>query len=265
MLHNQLSTHTFSEFMLSLKYGNHNHIAKHGNITLPTTMNSEAWRIQKRFKDVIASRTFRNIAETLGLKEKRVLDLGCGYGEYMQRFGKDSVGITTTPAEVAYGESHHIDLRAGNVELLHQTIASTENFDAFWANNLFEHLLSPHAFLVHLKQFAKDDTLLILGVPMVPKIEPLMKIKKFRGSLASPHINFFTKKTFQLTIERAGWDVIDNRSFFLPVPALDRIISPLMPHLYIVAKNNPHYTYPPKKVKEWEDDGHYADLLKIMK
>jgi hypothetical protein len=150
------------------------------------------------------------------------------------------------------------------VELLSNTLPKTETFDMFWGNNLFEHLLSPHAFLVNLKQFAQKDALLILGVPMVPKITALTKVKKFRGSLASPHINFFTKDTYKLTVERAGWDVLDIRSFAFDSKYIDRTTSLLMPHLYLVAKNNSAYRYPPKKIKEWEDDTHYASLLSII-
>ena len=191
--------------------------------------------------------------------------MGCGYGEYMQRFGRESVGITTTMVEVEYGRTHDIDIRFGNVELLSKTLPLQKEFDMFWGNNLFEHLLSPHAFLVNLKQFAKDDAILILGVPMIPKVVPLMKLRKFRGALATPHINFFTKDSFQLTVERAGWGVVDLRSFTFDSKFIDRASTMLAPHLYLVAKNNPSYTYPPKKIKEWEDDPHYSSLLSIMK
>ncbi len=220
--------------------------------------------IEKRFTLVYGSSTFKRIADTYDTYNKKVLDMGCGYGEYMQRFGKNSVGITTTKAEVAYGTSHNIDLRFGNVELLHDILPLQKEFDVLWGNNLFEHLLSPHAFLVNLKQYAKDDALLILGVPMIPKISSLMKVKKFRGALATPHINFFTKEAFRLTAQRAGWDVLDVRSFAFGFALLDRATNMLMPHLYLIAKNNPTYTYPPKKVKEWEDDPHYTSLLTIM-
>lgn len=220
--------------------------------------------IRKRFEMVKFSKTFERISKTYNTKEKIVLDMGCGYGEYMQRFGSNSVGITTTQAEVAFGKENNIDLRFGNVELLHNCLDQKKEFDLFWGNNLFEHLLSPHAFLVNLKQYAKDDALLILGVPMVPKITSLTKLPKFRGSLASPHINFFTKDTFRLTVERSGWDIIDIRSFAFSNRHIDRLTTPLMPHLYLVAKNNPTYTYPPKKIKEWEDDEYYASLLSIM-
>ena len=91
-----------------------------------------------------------------------------------------------------------------------------------------------------------------------------MKLKKFRGALATPHINFFTKEAFRLTVQRAGWNVLDVRSFIFNSRTLDNTTNMLMPHLYLVAKNNPAYTYPPKKVKEWEDDLHYDSLLSIM-
>lgn len=220
--------------------------------------------IEKRFTMVRNSSTFKRIADTYNTYDKKVLDMGCGYGEYMQRFAKNSTGITTTQAEVAYGKAHGIDIQFGNVELLQNTLPMKNEFDMFWGNNLFEHLLSPHAFLVNLKQYAKHDALLILGVPMIPKFSVLMQLPKFRGALASPHINFFTKEAFCLTAERAGWNVIDIRSFAFSSRTLDRMTSTYMPHLYLVAKNNPDYAYPWKKIKEWEDDAHYNSLLSIL-
>lgn len=220
--------------------------------------------VKRRYENVWNSTTFKHIADTLDLSGKRLLDLGCGFGEYMQRAKKGSVGITTTPSEVVYGKRHNVDIRLGNVEKLKHTMSTDERFDVFWANNLFEHLLSPHSFLVNLKQFAKPDTLLVLGVPMVPRIQSLMKLKKFRGALASPHINFFNKKTFELTARYAGWDVQYIRPFIFNNSTLDGIVSELAPHLYLVARNNPNYSYPIKKLKEWENDPHYHSLIDIM-
>lgn len=220
--------------------------------------------IEKRFRMVYDSTTFARIAKTYDTYNKKVVDMGCGYGEYMQRFGKGSVGITTTQSEVDYGKEHNIDIRFGNVEFMSDVLRPGEEFDMFWGNNLFEHLLSPHSFLVHLKPFAKSNALLILGVPVIPKIVSLTKLKKFRGMLASPHINFFTRESLRLTVERAGWKILDTRSFALSSAFLDRISTPLAPHMYIVAQNDPNYKYPPKKIHEWEDDPHFASLLSIM-
>lgn len=221
--------------------------------------------IQKRYDALTASRTFARIAALHDLPHKRTLDMGCGYGEYMQRCQSDSVGITTTPTEVTYGREHNIDIRLGNVERLAEVLnPQTDNFDVFWGNNLFEHLVSPHAFLVNLKPFAKPDATLILGVPVVPFVPSLMRLRKFRGALASPHVNFFTLDTLRLTIEFAGWEVTDIRSYYLSSPTLDRATRRCAPHLYVCAKNNPEYTYPKKKLHEWSDDPVCSKLIETM-
>jgi SAM-dependent methyltransferase len=210
------------------------------------------------------SRTFKRICDTHNLSEKRVLDIGCGVGSHMQRFGPGSVGITSNPHEVTLGKEINRDIRLGNVELLAEAMPASEKFDVIWCNNIFEHLLSPHAFLVHLKTHAHPDTIIILGTPMVPTPSLLMKIKKFRGALASPHVNFFTAKTYELTTQFSGWDIQTITPYYTSSSLINSLIKPFMPHLYLVAKNNTDYRYPPKKLKEWEYDPHYQGLIKVM-
>lgn len=216
----------------------------------------------KRFEPVHQSRTFNRILNSLNLGDKKMLDLGCGYGEYLVRFGKNSLGITSTIEEVEYGKARNIRIIRGNVELI-DSLGLQERFEGIWANNLFEHLLSPHAFLMKLKTVAEDTTVLVLGVPVVPRIASLMKLKKFRGALASAHTNFFTRETLQLTVLRAGWNVKDIRPFTFKNVLLDRLFSFFAPHLYIVAYNDTKFIYPEKKLKEWKDESLYQDLLKI--
>ncbi len=220
--------------------------------------------IAQREKNVRASTTLQRIVARFRLSDKKVLDIGCGFGEYLQCFGEGSVGITTTPEEVAYGVHIGRDIRLGNAEALDEVLKPKESFDVFWANNLLEHLLSPHAFLVRLKQFARPDSLLILGTPVVPMVPALTKIKKFRGALATPHINFFMLPTYRLTVQYAGWHIEEISPFFFSSSLLNRWGAPFAPHLYLVARNNPHYRYPPKKVKEWEHDARYRPLLSLM-
>jgi SAM-dependent methyltransferase len=216
----------------------------------------------KRFAPVDKSGTFNRILDVLKLRDKKVLDLGCGYGEYLVKFGKDSLGVTTTLAEVEYGKARNIRIVRGNVELIGK-VGLTERFEGIWANNLFEHLLSPHAFLMTLKTVSQDGTLIVLGVPVVPRITSLMRIRKLRGALADAHVNFFTRDTLKLTTERAGWKVDAVRPFLFKNAALDRLASFFAPHLYVVARNDAKFTYPEKKLKEWQDEPHYKELLKL--
>jgi len=218
--------------------------------------------VDKRFAPVNSSRTFRHILDILKLRDKKVLDLGCGFGEHLVMFGKDSLGVTSTAEEVAYGEARNIRIIKGNVELIEE-LRLDEHFEGMWANNLFEHLLSPHSFLVSLKLVAQKDTMLVLGVPMVPRVASLMKLNKFRGALAVAHINFFTRETLRLTVQRAGWRVADIRPFVFSNVYLDRLFSFFAPHLYVVAYNEAGFVYPDKKIKEWQDEPHYKKLLAI--
>ena len=191
-----------------------------------------------------------------------MLDLGCGYGEYLVMFGKDSLGVTTTLEEVEYGKQNSIRTVRGNVEELDKvTELQTERFEGIWSNNLFEHLLAPHRFLNSLKRYANDDALLVLGVPVVPAIPSLMNIRKFRGALAVSHINFFTRKTLQLTVERSGWEVLRIRPFIFSARWLDALAGLVAPHMYVVARNEASFKYTDKKLKEWKDESYYKYVL----
>jgi 2-polyprenyl-3-methyl-5-hydroxy-6-metoxy-1,4-benzoquinol methylase len=61
-------------------------------------------KIEKRFKNVMKSEAFMNILETFGLSEKKVLDVGCAFGEYLANFGMGSVGLTVVDEEVEFGK-----------------------------------------------------------------------------------------------------------------------------------------------------------------
>jgi SAM-dependent methyltransferase len=215
-------------------------------------------------KQVLQSKTFARIAKKYDLQNKRVLDIGCGVGSYMQRFGPDSVGLTVNPNEVSLGKDINRDIRLGNAERLSEAMDERERFDVIWCNNIFEHLLSPHAFLVNLKAFAHPETIIILGTPMVPIIPGLMKIRKFSGALATAHVNFFNSTTYCLTSEFAGWKVSGLSPYFFSINLLNKLFTPIAPHLYLTAKNDSNYRYDNKKLNEWEFDTYYQPLIKIM-
>lgn len=215
--------------------------------------------IDERFQNVARSRTFSRAVRELGLVQKRVLDIGCGYGEYLAHFGPGSVGITTTEAEVVEGANRKLDIRRGNAEAL-QDLPWASGFEAVWANNLFEHLLSPHAFLMRLRACTTNDATIVLGVPVVPFFPFLTRFRRFRGTLASNHISFFTSKTLELTVAYAGWKVVGVRSMLVP-SWLEWLVRPIAPHLYVVAAKDPAFTYPEKKLREWEGEPYYAEML----
>ena len=204
--------------------------------------------IEQRFINSAKSKTFRNIVNNFGLGKKTVLDIGCSYGELLAHFGKGSVGITISKDEAEYGKAKGLDVRYGNIES--DTFILNEKFDVIYANNLFEHLLSPHQFLVRIKKYLKPGGILILGVPCIPKIVLLLHLKKFRGSLALAHINFFSKETLVRTVEKAGWKPATVRGFHFLNSITDRLLNPIYPHFYVVAEPDPNFQYSEKRLRE---------------
>jgi len=205
--------------------------------------------IELRFKNQAKSKVFNNIINIFELDKKSVLDIGCSNGEFLTHFGKDSLGITIIQDEVNYGKSKGLNIRHGNIEYDNLNIPEN-SFDVIFANNLLEHLYSPHNFLNKIKKYLKKDALLILGVPCIPMIKLLLNFNKFKGSLAVSHINFFNKYTLIKTVEKSGWDVIDTRGFYFKNKVIDHFLDIIYPHFYVIAKVNYNFKYHEKRMKE---------------
>jgi len=212
--------------------------------------------IERRFIGVTKSKTFRNIVDVFDLSQKAVLDIGCSYGEFLIHFGAGSTGVTVTQAEVDYGNEKGLDIRLGNIEF--DSFVLESQYDVIFANNIFEHLYSPHHFLIKIKKYLKPNGILILGVPCIPKIVSLVKLPKFRGSFAVEHINFFTRETLAKTVERGGWDIEMVRGFHFKHKVIDALCNPVYPHFYVIATSNPQFQYPERRMKELLG---YGDLL----
>jgi SAM-dependent methyltransferase len=203
--------------------------------------------INKRFENVSKSKTFQNILDTFSLRNKKVLDLGCSNGEFLAHFGEGSMGTTIIPEEVEEGRARGLNIKLSNIE---EEDLGGERFDVIFANNIFEHMQSPHNFLIKIKSFLKPGGVLILGVPCIPYITPLVRLKKFRGALASLHINFFTRSTLAKTAEYAGWKVLMNRGFRFKNRFVDYLLNPIYPHFYLVANVDNAFHYSDKRLKE---------------
>jgi len=196
-------------------------------------------RIEQRFKNVGKSKTFSNIVRIFELNKRAVLDIGCTNGEFLIHFGPGSVGLTIVQKEVEYGKVKNLDIRFGNIEST--DFDMSDRFDVIFANNLFEHMHAPHDFLLKIKRFLRPDGLLILGVPTIPKIVSLIRLRKFRGAMAVSHINFFTRQTLIHTVLRAGWKIDTMRGFHFSVPLVDRLLDLIYPHFYVVARLDPNW------------------------
>jgi SAM-dependent methyltransferase len=205
---------------------------------------------QKRFDAVKNSKTFNNILEELGLGNKNVLDIGCSYGEFLAQFGPGSVGLNLSESEATIGRQYGLDIRLINIEEYKTDSTELGKFDAIFANNIFEHMQSPHNFLIKIKRFLNPGGVLVLGVPCIPILPGLVHLKKFQGALADLHINFFVKKTLEKSVEYAGWIIKDTRGFRFRNRLLDHCLDPIYPHFYVIASPDSNFTVSMKRQRE---------------
>lgn len=202
--------------------------------------------IQKEFKSVKKSRIFNNLLKIYSLDEKKVLDIGCAKGEHLVHFGEGSKGVDANKKYFEFWKELNLKVITANVE---NNIPLNEKFDVIWCNNLIEHLVAPHLFLVRLHKFLKENSILILGVPTVSPISFLRRFSRFRGYLAHEHLNFFTQPTIKLTLERAGYKIEEARLFYFRNRLLDKLLSPISPHLYLICRKVKDFQYHPKRLE----------------
>jgi len=213
----------------------------------------------ERYERSMQSTTFKRIVNRFHLDCKKVLDIGSGWGEYLVSFGKGSMGITGQDVEVAFCKEKKLKAIVCNAEYI--DVHVKESFDVIWANNFLEHILSPHYFLMRARKLVNREGIIIIGVPVVPRIISLMRIRKFSGALADSHISFFTKKSIELTLQSAGYILVESRPFIFKNRWLDSLAAIIAPHMYVVASVNHGFHYSKKKIAEWANFDEYRELL----
>lgn len=197
-------------------------------------------------RKVSMSRTFRHLREAYQLDRKAVLDIGCSEGYYLEHFGEGSVGLTLIDEHIAAAAAKGLTVVKANVE---QPLNLDRAFEVLWANNLFEHLNAPHIFLMRMRDMVVPNGMLILGVPIIPAVPGLTRLKKFRGAYAASHVNYFTRRTLIDTVRAAGWQVHEARLFYFKHAWFDRLFSLVIPHVYVVAAVDPDFAYAEKRLK----------------
>ena len=186
---------------------------------------------------------------------KKVLDIGCSYGQSLLYWGEKSEGVEIQDYMIQFIKPLNRTVHKLNVEEGFSTLKK-ENYDAIYSNNLIEHLISPHLFLVRLHSLLKPKGVLAIGHPIMPPFpfRSLWKLLGYRGWLAIEHINFFTPKTAKLMLERTGFKV--KEQYFPGIsrvhPILGKVCVPIGVHVLSVCQRIDDFKYPSKRLAEFD-------------
>jgi SAM-dependent methyltransferase len=217
---------------------------------------SENERIYRKFFATVP-RAFLRIVDRYRLGQKRVLDVGCGYGHYLIHFGEGSVGLDANEKSRGFAQSLGLEVLFCNVE--EEMPVADGAFQAVWCANLIEHLVAPHLLLSRLHRVLAPGGLLVAKVPVIPPW-PVQAgarlLGRPLGHEAEEHINAFTPATFAFTLERAGFEVMESVSIELRNPVLQAATVPLTRRIgasiTVVSRKNPDFAYPEKRLEVFD-------------
>ena len=165
-----------------------------------------------------------------GLNNKKVLDIGSAWGEFLIHFGPGSKGIEVLPESVKFSRAIGLDIDEYNFE--DEWREKPESYDVVWCSNVLEHVVAPHLLLRRFHDTLKPNGLIFIRVPIIPSNWFYLKLNRlflgFLGYRAAQHINAFTRQTIEFTIERAGFKVMESNVFFPQNQILNTIFNPVL-------------------------------------
>ena len=193
---------------------------------------------------VPAYKIFRRLSSRFDFKGKRVLDLGCAYGQFLINFDGSSLGIDVQDKSFAFASSLGLRVIKQNVE---EGLNLDEKYDVIFCRQLLDHLVSPHKLLVEFHQLLKDNGYLIVNIDNIDYL--------FAKRIASEHLYGFNLKALKILVLRSGFNIIKAftltsnkpRIFERLVNSSSFLLSRSM-ELYIIATKNPTYKYPEKRL-----------------
>jgi 2-polyprenyl-3-methyl-5-hydroxy-6-metoxy-1,4-benzoquinol methylase len=177
------------------------------------------------FNDYYFGNQRSEIFEFLPEKIDTILDVGCGYGGFLQYVKSKKVNIETWGLEIVESIGNTLPgkidkVLIGPIEIISIELPITY-FDAITFNDVLEHLLEPE---IVLKSIASKLTLngcIVASLPNVRYIRNLYNLiirKDWKyedsGILDKTHLRFFTKKSMERLFEESGYQVITIKGIF---------------------------------------------------
>lgn len=204
-----------------------NYLKQHYQSYLPAGQNKiDNW---KHMMSGIFSKSLDIISALSCVKSGRLLDIGCGYGSFLQiAMGREwkVSGIDLSEKAVLYARSKGLDV--SNKDLFEMAYQD-EEFDVVTMFYVLEHLLNPVKYLQEVYRILKPHGLLLIRIPHTTPIIKILRIANIPNRLydAPSHLSDFSPNTIKRTLKKVGFTnirtVVGGMTY--PVSLLERGVS----------------------------------------
>uniref|UniRef100_A0A7V3NUI5 Methyltransferase domain-containing protein n=1 Tax=candidate division WOR-3 bacterium TaxID=2052148 RepID=A0A7V3NUI5_UNCW3 len=150
---------------------------------------------------------FQDFVKRFALKEKKIIEIGCGGGEYlslMRESGADVYGIEYSKESVEQCVRSGLKVTRGFIGSSKCRLKHAP-FDAFFMLNFLEHLPDPNSALRGIHNNLKRDG---IGLVEVPNFDMILR-KRLFSEFVSDHLLYFTKETLETTLRTNGFVVVE--------------------------------------------------------
>ena len=154
---------------------------------------------------------------------KRVLDVGCGTGEflsYLKENGFDTTGIEPSSDAVAAAESRGLAVHNATLEefVEHHRSSGIGTFDAITLLNVLEHVPEPAQVVEIIKPLLNPEGIICVRVPndfSEMQSAAHQQLNKEAWWIAIPdHINYFDFQSLHSFLKQLGFEVVYSQGDF---------------------------------------------------
>jgi len=152
-----------------------------------TSDQSHNWRLE------VSQNYFKIFSKNIGILPGRCLEIGCATGEFCYTLSQKDISVIGIDiAEFAISQARNkypdLDFRCCDIEAL----GVDEKFDAIFAFETIEHVVSPNLFLQKLRQHLNKDGLIVISTPNY-ECGKMIGVENWRGFHQSfEHLHFFS-------------------------------------------------------------------------
>jgi 2-polyprenyl-3-methyl-5-hydroxy-6-metoxy-1,4-benzoquinol methylase len=166
-------------------------------------------------------RYLRHLSGISGLRQGRLLDVGCGTGDLLEV--AHDAGYTVTGVEPCTAAAEHAGVRFGCERILHgryeRSMFPENSFDAVTLVHVIDHVVHPLELLRAIFFHLRPGGHVLAATHNISSWLAMLTGENFIA-YSVQHISYFNRRTFRMMLEAAGFEVLSLRGSLTSYPLL---------------------------------------------